>query len=277
MSDNTEATQPKVARTRKFSFKAVMDERLLAAPKLTNVCVLELRDKRNIPKVLSILPRLPPSLTHLKRINDTAVIVHGLEEPPNGEVRAKIEQIDGEGPQFLVKSVVSSKPKTKAQFEIAKQHWPTSFHENKHLEALLDNTAIHEEEAQRLGEVFAKAESIEGCVFYDSGRNRVVTEHSGNARRPLKHPVMRAVEELAARQRLNDDDDEQHLANGLDVFLASEPCTVCAMALVHCRAKRVFFGALRPSYGALSSRWCLQHNPSINHHYQVFQVTESLS
>lgn len=84
------------------------------------------------------------------------------------------------------------------------------------MEALLHSTAFTDTETQRLGEVFARAELIDGCVFYDPRRNRILTEHSGDARRPLKHPVMCAVETLAKRQLQSDadGDEDQYLANG---------------------------------------------------------------
>lgn len=49
---------------------------------------------------------------------------------------------------------------------------------------------------------------------------------------------------------------------------------MCAMALVHARAKRVFFFKPNKESGALISRWRLQDEPRINHHYEVFQLIE---
>jgi tRNA(Arg) A34 adenosine deaminase TadA len=47
------------------------------------------------------------------------------------------------------------------------------------------------------------------------------------------------------------------------------------MALVHCRVRRVFFGAVNPRVGALCSKWRLQDTSEFNHHYEVFQVVET--
>ncbi|KAH8416100.1 hypothetical protein KR222_008203 [Zaprionus bogoriensis] len=63
-----------------------------------------------------------------------------------------------------------------------------------------------------------------------------------------------------------------YLCTGYDVYLLREPCLMCAMALVHSRAKRIFF--LEPSAnGALSSSFQLHAVKELNHHYEVFQFT----
>ncbi|KAH8285051.1 hypothetical protein KR054_004268 [Drosophila jambulina] len=63
-----------------------------------------------------------------------------------------------------------------------------------------------------------------------------------------------------------------YLCTGYDVYLLQEPCLMCSMALVHSRAKRVFF--LRSSEnGALATRFQLHAVRELNHHYEVFQFT----
>ncbi|CAL5340734.1 unnamed protein product [Camellia sinensis] len=63
-----------------------------------------------------------------------------------------------------------------------------------------------------------------------------------------------------------------YLCTGYDVFLVWEPCTLCAMALVHQRVRRIFYAFPNPNEGALGSVRRLQGEKSLNHHYAVFRV-----
>ncbi|XP_039166220.1 tRNA-specific adenosine deaminase TAD3 isoform X2 [Eucalyptus grandis] len=63
-----------------------------------------------------------------------------------------------------------------------------------------------------------------------------------------------------------------YLCTGNDIYLVWEPCTMCAMALVHQRIRRVFYACPNPSAGALGSVHRLQGEKSLNHHYAVFRV-----
>ncbi|XP_056162749.1 tRNA-specific adenosine deaminase TAD3-like isoform X1 [Syzygium oleosum] len=63
-----------------------------------------------------------------------------------------------------------------------------------------------------------------------------------------------------------------YLCTGNDIYLVWEPCTMCAMALVHQRIRRVFYAFPNPSAGALGSVHRLQGQKSLNHHYAVFRV-----
>ncbi|XP_023311294.1 probable inactive tRNA-specific adenosine deaminase-like protein 3 [Anoplophora glabripennis] len=63
--------------------------------------------------------------------------------------------------------------------------------------------------------------------------------------------------------------DGPYLCTGYYVFLTHEPCAMCAMGLIHSRAKRVFFGA-RTSNGALTTSCKIHTVKDLNHHYEVF-------
>ncbi|OPJ86487.1 hypothetical protein AV530_011023 [Patagioenas fasciata monilis] len=89
---------------------------------------------------------------------------------------------------------------------------------------------------------------------------------------------MRLLEEVARYQRGRGDsggddvsgDVTPYLCAGCDVYLTREPCALCAMALVHARARRVLFGVRVPQ-GALCGRYRLHgRSPPLNHRYRAF-------
>ncbi|XP_017977575.1 PREDICTED: probable inactive tRNA-specific adenosine deaminase-like protein 3 [Theobroma cacao] len=63
-----------------------------------------------------------------------------------------------------------------------------------------------------------------------------------------------------------------YLCTGYDIYLVWEPCTMCAMGLVHQRIRRIFYAFPNPEAGALGSVHRLQGEKSLNHHYAVFRV-----
>ncbi|ETK76330.1 hypothetical protein L915_17247 [Phytophthora nicotianae] len=81
-------------------------------------------------------------------------------------------------------------------------------------------------------------------------------------------------EEATATLKLVEDESkksESYLCTGYDVYLDQEPCAMCAMALVHSRARRVVFDRANPGDGVLMSSFMLHTIKSLNHHYRVFQ------
>ncbi|MED6224528.1 hypothetical protein PIB30_085017 [Stylosanthes scabra] len=66
--------------------------------------------------------------------------------------------------------------------------------------------------------------------------------------------------------------ERPYLCTGYDIYLVWEPCTMCAMALVHQRIRRIFYAFPNLNAGALGSVHRLQGEKSLNHHYAVFRV-----
>jgi tRNA-specific adenosine deaminase 3 len=61
-----------------------------------------------------------------------------------------------------------------------------------------------------------------------------------------------------------------YLCTGYWVFLLMEPCPLCAMALLHSRVTRIFYGTVNRSVGVLGSRTTLHTLPGLNHRYRVW-------
>lgn len=64
----------------------------------------------------------------------------------------------------------------------------------------------------------------------------------------------------------------QYLCTGYDCYVTQEPCTVCAMALVHSRVSRVIYCKSDTNHGALGGKYKLHSQKSLNHHYTVFRI-----
>uniref|UniRef100_M4C3Q9 CMP/dCMP-type deaminase domain-containing protein n=1 Tax=Hyaloperonospora arabidopsidis (strain Emoy2) TaxID=559515 RepID=M4C3Q9_HYAAE len=149
-----------------------------------------------------------------------------------------------------------------------------------------------------------------GCVVVDPFLDEHVATSNVSDEMPkckieaLCHPMMVAINVVAERDRRRGDaakdemahqkkqrkgqerdkaarcqedmDDMKHsgsyLCTGYDVYLDCEPCAMCAMALVHSRARRVIFDRDNPGDGVLVSSFKLHTIASLNHHYRVFQL-----
>nr|GMD63870.1 probable inactive tRNA-specific adenosine deaminase-like protein 3 isoform X1 [Ipomoea batatas] len=70
----------------------------------------------------------------------------------------------------------------------------------------------------------------------------------------------------------SDESSRPYLCTGYDIYLVWEPCSMCAMALVHQRVRRIVYAFPNLNAGALGSVHRLQGERSLNHHYAVFRV-----
>lgn len=146
-----------------------------------------------------------------------------------------------------------------------------------------------------------------GAVVVDPSSGRVLaTGHDCSSRaRPLLHATMVCIDLVAQGQgrgaydlrpfpacslagagapqgvrvgsvrKLDEDGDVcadslPYVCTGYDLYVTREPCAMCAMALVHSRVQRVFYGAPSPD-GALGTRFRIHARPDLNHRFQVFR------
>jgi len=102
-----------------------------------------------------------------------------------------------------------------------------------------------------------------------------------SGRHPLNHPIMLLLNQLptllpgnvsAAALGYNSlDEEEQYYAHMYDVYITHEPCTMCCMALVHSRIRRLIFWKSTKT-GARALGWMKgDQDGTLNHRYMCFE------
>eukprot|EP00760_Papus_ankaliazontas_P016954 PhM_4_TR16964/c0_g1_i1/m.22323/K15442/TAD3, ADAT3; tRNA-specific adenosine deaminase 3 len=94
----------------------------------------------------------------------------------------------------------------------------------------------------------------DGGVCSNKNSNSCVTD-------VYQHAVMRAVREANAKA-------VDYLCTGCDVYTTHEPCTMCMMALVHSRTRRLYFGVRNGALGGVVSQHKVPMVRSLNHHLE---------
>ncbi|KFM77899.1 tRNA-specific adenosine deaminase-like protein 3, partial [Stegodyphus mimosarum] len=143
------------------------------------------------------------------------------------------------------------------------------------------------------------------CIVVDPSSSKIIAiAHDCRHLHPMQHAIMVAVDLVARSQgggswnidseyvyhlpfskeeaekniaelkSLNPGKDVKkmslpYLCTGYDLYVTREPCIMCAMALVHSRIRRVFYGCRTP-WGALGSHCKLHLQTGLNHHYEVW-------
>lgn len=183
-------------------------------------------------------------------------------------------------------------PQTKElAIEWSAKYWPTSWKGNPNHQVLLSADFVVSKETKivnmlldllnerlrdnekAVSNVSIIAKEIPGskeheiiCIAYD---NRLL--------HPLKHSIMEAIEEVARKERNNRqnpfksvEDENAYLCQDLLVYTIQEPCTMCSMALVHSRIRRVVFLKCHPK-GALSTNYQMGDRDDLNWSYETWK------
>jgi tRNA(Arg) A34 adenosine deaminase TadA len=115
--------------------------------------------------------------------------------------------------------------------------------------------AAHARDAE--GEVPVGAVLVQGGVIIGIGWNRNITLHD-----PTAHAEVMALR--AAGERL-----ANHRLTGATLYVTLEPCSMCAMAMIHARIGRVVYAAADPKTGAAGSVFDTLVDARHNHRIEV--------
>lgn len=104
-----------------------------------------------------------------------------------------------------------------------------------------------------------------------------------STRHPLNHSIMVLLNKLPSLLLVeapavfleSKGDEEQYYASQYDVYITHEPCTMCCMALIHSRIRRLIFWKGMPT-GAKGLGWMRgdEEDVTLNHRYMCFEGIE---
>jgi tRNA(adenine34) deaminase len=109
------------------------------------------------------------------------------------------------------------------------------------------------QQAADRGEVPVGAVVVRNGEIIGQGHNQPIASHDPTAHAEIM--AMRDASKNLSNYRLT----------GCDIYVTIEPCTMCVGAMVHARIRQIFFGALEPRAGALTSQLQLMEDGRFNH------------
>ena len=109
------------------------------------------------------------------------------------------------------------------------------------------------QQAANRGEVPVGAVVVRNGEIIGQGHNQPIASHDPTAHAEIM--AMRDASKNLSNYRLT----------GCDIYVTIEPCTMCVGAMVHARIRQIFFGALEPRAGALTSQLQLMEDGRFNH------------
>ncbi|ODV75774.1 Tad3p [Cyberlindnera jadinii NRRL Y-1542] len=248
------------------------------------------------PKVLGLIRDMsnddPHPLQHVKRLQKLedgllTVILCSVDLASREEVVSLLGE-KGLGIETIeVRQVPAHCPPTKDMaLEWGKLYWPLVWKGNPNDQIL--NEMVFNFDHIRSDLQLICTNSSKCCeqlpistVIVDPLTNAVIASSNDERHRhPLDHSVMRCIQlvseyEQQRRESIDDPSDHHYLCNNYHVYTTHEPCTMCAMALIHSRIARLFYLKQSPKTGALDPEsgpgYTIHDHKLLNSKFEVFK------
>nr|XP_022915274.1 probable inactive tRNA-specific adenosine deaminase-like protein 3 [Onthophagus taurus] len=233
----------------KHGFYPILPDELCEETPLVEVYIDEIADPKNISRVIVELNSILPieELSHLKRYK---ILMKMAIDIANQQ-----DQINPIGVVVFdpkIQSVVAIGYKT----ELSPMAHPVM--------TAIDNVAI----TQNGGAWNQEKSIIDENVSNSLNQNGIPENYLKILKDKYPHAKFGATN-YRNKDELDNPEDGPYLCTGYYVFVTHEPCIMCSMALIHSRAKRVFFG-VKSSNGGLESLCKVHTVKDLNHHYEVW-------
>ncbi|ORX53108.1 cytidine deaminase-like protein [Hesseltinella vesiculosa] len=279
-----------------WPFEEILSEERSRDLVTTTVLVTRVEPRSTNALLKFVQKHLPvlPNLDHCKRVKRStienqivleAILCHQDQLTPD-QIKTLAAQCDITVDPYT-KQVPAHAPRTKNQLHDWNKVWPLSYHEDPRQDPTWtqQDIDVFQQHMQQLMETpFIGTDSalpIFACVV--NPKTNAVLAHANDTRHlghPLHHAVMNCLDKLAAKERSlwitegkrkhEASEDTGYLCSGYDLYVTHEPCTMCAMALVHSRIGRVFY-SIPTSTGGLGSAYKIHTHASLNHHYKAYK------
>jgi len=291
---------PDVAEATGILIDEVLSDAELAPFTPRTVLVAETAPNRanDLLKTLNKILPLPSFAKHLKRVRRRPIDTAGTTEPSGGDGMLQVLVCDpAEEEKLLQPTIVEAlepfslslrpaevsayPPLTDAQYVEWNAIWPISARPPP--KEVLPPSKWPPEELEdcvrymniavcQANEAKRKGERPIGAVVVNPNTGQVVTAgHDCSSGHPLEHAVMVCIHQVAAKDLSeNPSARGNYLCTGYHLYITREPCVMCAMAVLHSRFARAFFGAPNPQMGGLGGHTKLHTNPLLNHHFCAY-------
>lgn len=163
--------------------------------------------------------------------------------------------------------VPESEPITVDQYEDARKKWPCYFYNHKEEPFDQNDATLKMDKLQRIFQernvnshtLDVKCSSI--CMIYDG---KALLSTNFDYEQIIGHAVTDCVRQVSQSEH-------GYLCTGFTAYLLNEPCTSCAMALVHGRIRRVVI--LNSINEGPFSKYKMNYSKDLNHRFNVYFCT----